>query len=138
MGSFYVFRPLGIHLHFFIDSQMGTILLKIAKNIPNPEKKKKRKEIVWHWKTFNTVSTVTELLVYYLRHLYQFALLLFFGDISLIKIVLTCDFCRANLIVQVFCFSYASPLLVMWYQILFVPHVMASVSYLVKYQISYS
>lgn len=117
IGSFDVFRQLGIHLHFFIDPQMGTILLKIAKNIPNPEeKKKKKKEIVWHWKMFNTVSTVTELLVYYLYHLYQFVLLLFFGDMSLINIVLTCYFCRANIIVQVFCFCYTSPLLIMWYQ----------------------
>ena len=81
---------------------MGTMLLKIAKNIPNPEEKKKKKETVRHWKMFNIVSTLTELLVYYLYHLYQFVLLLFFGDMSLINIVLTCYFCRANLIVQVF------------------------------------
>ena len=42
IGSFDVFRQLGIHLHFFIDPQMGTILLKIAKNIPNLEEKKKK------------------------------------------------------------------------------------------------
>ena len=114
IGSFDVSRHFGIHLRFFIDPQMGTILLKIGKNIPNPEERKK--EIVWHWKMFNTVSTVTELLVYYLCQLYQFALSIFFGDMSLINIVLTCYFCRGNLIVQVFCLCYTSPLLVMWYQ----------------------